>query len=170
MDHTGQCLTCYASSPQVCFAISMLGNPTIVLLDEPSTGMDPKGQQRLWRAIRAAFKNKERGAILTTHYMEEAEAVCDRVAIMVSGKLRCIGSIQQLKSKFGKGYQLEIKLKDSHQADQIHSEIVRLFPHAERQERFPSFLVYKIPMDNVQSLSQAFFHLEEGEIEITRFP
>lgn len=42
----------------------------------------------LRRAIRAAFKNKERGAILTTHYMEEAEAVCDRVAIMVAGKLR----------------------------------------------------------------------------------
>lgn len=75
-------------SRKLCFAISMLGNPTIVLLDEPSTGLDPKGQQRLWRAIRAAFKNKERGAILTTHYMEEAEAVCDRVAIMVAGKLR----------------------------------------------------------------------------------
>lgn len=40
------------------------------------------------RAIRAAFKNKQRGALLTTHYMEEAEAVCDRVAIMVSGQLR----------------------------------------------------------------------------------
>ncbi|XP_077316739.1 cholesterol transporter ABCA5-like isoform X3 [Lithobates pipiens] len=103
-------------SRKVCFAISMLGNPTIVLLDEPSTGLDPKGQQRLWRAIRAAFKNRERGAILTTHYMEEAEAVCDRVAIMVSGKLR-----------------------------------------------FSSLLVYKIPMDNVQSLSQAFLHLENAK-------
>ncbi|XP_041434155.1 ABC-type organic anion transporter ABCA8 isoform X2 [Xenopus laevis] len=122
-------------SRKVCFAISMLGNPNIVLLDEPSTGLDPKGQQRLWRAIRAAFKNKDRGAILTTHYMEEAEAVCDRVAIMVSGKLRCIGSIQQLKSKFGKGYLLEIKVKESHQVDQIHTEIIRIFPHAARQDR-----------------------------------
>ncbi|CAI9569300.1 unnamed protein product [Staurois parvus] len=119
-------------SRKVCFAISMLGNPTIVLLDEPSTGLDPKGQQRLWRAIRAAFKNRERGAILTTHYMEEAEAVCDRVAIMVSGKLRCIGSIQHLKSKFGKGYLLEIKLKDTQQVDVIHQEVLRLFPQATR--------------------------------------
>ncbi|KAE8576151.1 hypothetical protein XENTR_v10004068 [Xenopus tropicalis] len=150
-------------SRKVCFAISMLGNPNIVLLDEPSTGLDPKGQQRLWRAIRAAFKNKDRGAILTTHYMEEAEAVCDRVAIMVSGKLRCIGSIQQLKSKFGKGYLLEIKVKESHQVDQIHNEIIRIFPHAARQDRFSSLLVYKIPMDNVQSLSQAFLLLEEGK-------
>ncbi|XP_053563281.1 ABC-type organic anion transporter ABCA8 [Bombina bombina] len=150
-------------SRKVCFAISMLGNPTIVLLDEPSTGLDPKGQQRLWRAIRAAFKNKERGAILTTHYMEEAEAVCDRVAIMVSGKLRCIGSIQQLKSKFGKGYLLEIKVKDSHPLEEIHSEIIRLFPKAMRQDRFSSLLVYKIPMDNVQSLSHAFSVLEEAK-------
>uniref|UniRef100_A0A8C5R4C7 ABC transporter domain-containing protein n=1 Tax=Leptobrachium leishanense TaxID=445787 RepID=A0A8C5R4C7_9ANUR len=148
-------------SRKVCFAISMLGNPTIALLDEPSTGLDPKGQQRLWRAIRAAFKNKDRGAILTTHYMEEAEAVCDRVAIMVSGKLRCIGSIQQLKSKFGKGYLLEIKLKDSQQVDVIHNEIIRLFPQAARQDRFSSLLVYKVPMENVQSLSQAFLLLEE---------
>ncbi|KAM8945714.1 ABC-type organic anion transporter ABCA8-like [Pelodytes ibericus] len=150
-------------SRKVCFAISMLGNPTIVLLDEPSTGLDPKGQQRLWRAIRAAFKNKERGAILTTHYMEEAEAVCDRVAIMVSGKLRCIGSIQQLKSKFGKGYLLEIKVKDSQQVEVIHNEIIRMFPQAARQDRFSSVLVYKIPMENVHSLSQAFFLLEEAK-------
>ncbi|XP_073463288.1 cholesterol transporter ABCA5-like [Aquarana catesbeiana] len=150
-------------SRKVCFAISMLGNPTIVLLDEPSTGLDPKGQQRLWRAIRAAFKNRERGAILTTHYMEEAEAVCDRVAIMVSGKLRCIGSIQHLKSKFGKGYLLEIKLKDTQQVDVIDQEVLRLFPQAARQDRFSSLLVYKIPMDNVQSLSQAFLHLENAK-------
>ncbi|KAM5135852.1 ABC-type organic anion transporter ABCA8-like [Mantella aurantiaca] len=147
-------------SRKVCFAISMLGNPTIVLLDEPSTGLDPKGQQRLWRSIRAAFKNRERGAILTTHYMEEAEAVCDRVAIMVSGKLRCIGSIQHLKNKFGKGYLLEIKLKDTQQVEEIHQEVLRLFPQAARQDRFSSLLVYKIPMNNVQSLSQVFIQLE----------
>ncbi|XP_073516404.1 ATP-binding cassette sub-family A member 9-like isoform X2 [Phyllobates terribilis] len=150
-------------SRKVCFAISMLGNPTIALLDEPSTGLDPKGQQRLWRALRAAFRNKERGAILTTHYMEEAEAVCDRVAIMVSGKLRCIGSIQQLKSKFGKGYLLEMKMKDSQRVDEIHQEISRIFPQADRQDRFSSLLCYKIPMDNVQSLSQAFTQLEEAK-------
>ncbi|XP_073463268.1 ATP-binding cassette sub-family A member 10-like [Aquarana catesbeiana] len=152
-------------SRKVCFALSMLGNPTIVLLDEPSTGLDPKGQQRLWRAIRAAFKNKERGAILTTHYMEEAEAVCDRVAIMVSGNLRCIGSIQHLKSKFGKGYLLEIKLKDTQQVDVIHQEVLRLFPQATKKDvtSFSSLVVYNIPMDNVQSLSQAFLQLEKAK-------
>uniref|UniRef100_A0A8D0CJU8 Cholesterol transporter ABCA5 n=1 Tax=Scleropages formosus TaxID=113540 RepID=A0A8D0CJU8_SCLFO len=125
---------------KLCFALSMLGNPQIVLLDEPSTGMDPKSKQRMWRAIRAAFKNRQRGAVLTTHYMEEAEAVCDRVAIMVSGQLRCIGSIQHLKGKFGRGYSLEVKLREEltgHQQEALlQKEIMRIFPHAARQERW----------------------------------
>uniref|UniRef100_A0A8C3FV59 ATP binding cassette subfamily A member 10 n=1 Tax=Chrysemys picta bellii TaxID=8478 RepID=A0A8C3FV59_CHRPI len=148
---------------QVCFALSMLGKPTLVLLDELSTGMDPMGQHHVWTAVRAALKNKKQGVILTTHYMKEAEALCDRVAIMVSGKLRCIGSIQYLKNKFGKGYLLEIKVKDPEQVDLIHEEITQIFPLAARQERYSSLMVYKIPMENVQSLSQAFFNLEAGK-------
>uniref|UniRef100_A0A8C0IR44 ATP binding cassette subfamily A member 10 n=1 Tax=Chelonoidis abingdonii TaxID=106734 RepID=A0A8C0IR44_CHEAB len=150
-------------SRKVCFALSMLGKPTLMLLDELSTGMDPMGQHHVWRAVRTALKNKKQGVILTTHYMKEAEALCDRVAIMVSGKLHCIGSIQYLKSKFGKGYLLEIKVKDPEQVDLIHAEITRIFPLAARQERYSSLMVYKIPMENVQSLSQAFFNLEAGK-------
>uniref|UniRef100_A0A8C3C119 ATP binding cassette subfamily A member 10 n=1 Tax=Cairina moschata TaxID=8855 RepID=A0A8C3C119_CAIMO len=143
---------------KLCFAMCMLGNPAVLLLDEPSTGMDPKGKM-----IRAALKTKETGAILTTHYMEEAEAVCDRVAILVAGQLRCIGSIQYLKSKFGKGYLLEIKVKDPESTDLLHTEVLRIFPSAARQERFPSLLVYKVPMEDALPLSQSFSKLEEGK-------
>ncbi|NXG95048.1 ABCAA protein, partial [Stercorarius parasiticus] len=149
---------------KLCFALCMLGNPTVLLLDEPSTGMDPNGQRRVWKMIRAALKTQETGAILTTHYMEEAEAVCDRVAIMVSGQLRCIGSIQYLKNKFGKGYLLEIKAKDPEHTDLLHAEILRIFPSAARQERFPSLLVYKVPMEDALPLSRSFSKLEEGKI------
>ncbi|ELK12427.1 ATP-binding cassette sub-family A member 8 [Pteropus alecto] len=145
---------------KLCFALSILGNPPVVLLDEPSTGMDPEGQQRMWQAIRATFKNTGRGALLTTHYMSEAEAVCDRVAIMVSGRLRCIGSIQHLKSKFGKVYLLETKVKTPTQVEPLHSEILRLFPQAARQERYSSLMVYKLPVEDVRPLAQAFFKLE----------
>ncbi|XP_062071442.1 ABC-type organic anion transporter ABCA8A-like isoform X3 [Lepus europaeus] len=145
---------------KLCFALSILGSPSVVLLDEPSTGMDPEGQQQMWQAIRAIFRNTERGAILTTHYMSEAEAVCDRVAIMVSGRLRCIGSIQHLKSKFGKEYLLEMKVKMPEQREPLHAEILRLFPQAARQERYYSLMVYKLPVEDVQPLSQAFFKLE----------
>uniref|UniRef100_A0A8W4FCH7 ATP binding cassette subfamily A member 8 n=1 Tax=Sus scrofa TaxID=9823 RepID=A0A8W4FCH7_PIG len=145
---------------KLCFALSILGNPSVVLLDEPSTGMDPEGQQQMWQAIRATFKNTERGALLTTHYMAEAEAVCDRVAIMVSGRLRCIGAIQHLKNKFGKNYLLEMKVKTPTQEETLHSEILRLFPQAARQERFSSLMVYKLPVEDVRPLAQAFFKLE----------
>uniref|UniRef100_A0A8D0P605 Cholesterol transporter ABCA5 n=1 Tax=Sus scrofa TaxID=9823 RepID=A0A8D0P605_PIG len=151
---------------KLCFALSMLGNPPITLLDEPSTGMDPKAKQHMWRAIRTAFKNRKRAAILTTHYMEEAEAVCDRVAIMVSGQLRCIGTVQHLKSKFGKGYFLEIKLKDcieNLEVDRLQREIQYIFPNANRQESFSSILAYKIPKEDVQSLSRSFSKLEEAK-------
>nr|XP_019588404.1 PREDICTED: ATP-binding cassette sub-family A member 8-like isoform X1 [Rhinolophus sinicus] len=145
---------------KLCFALSILGNPSVVLLDEPSTGMDPEGQQQMWQAIRATFRNTERGALLTTHYMAEAEAVCDRVAIMVSGRLRCIGSIQHLKSKFGKDYLLEMKVKTPTQVEPLHTEILRLFPQAARQDRYSSLMVYKLPVEDVQPLAQAFLKLE----------
>ncbi|KAL4490757.1 hypothetical protein ABPG72_021811 [Tetrahymena utriculariae] len=93
-------------------AIAMLGNPPIVFLDEPSTGMDPAARRFMWDVIsRISTKRKSSSVILTTHSMEEAEALSTRVAIQVEGILKCIGSIQQIKDKFGEGYEVEIKLK-----------------------------------------------------------
>ena len=57
--------------PQLSFAMAMLGNPKVVLLDEPSTGMDPQSKRIFWDAINHMFADSGRGAILTTHYMEE---------------------------------------------------------------------------------------------------
>ncbi|KAI5725432.1 hypothetical protein M8J77_015294 [Diaphorina citri] len=99
------------------YALAMIGNPRIVLLDEPSTGMDPKSKRFLWDTILASFQGS-RGALLTTHSMEEADALCSRVGIMVQGQLRCIGSTQHLKNQYGAGYTLEIKM----QVTSYHSE------------------------------------------------
>ncbi|XP_066090717.1 ATP-binding cassette sub-family A member 6-like [Saccopteryx bilineata] len=145
---------------KLCFMLSMLGNSPILLLDEPSTGMDPAGQQQMWHMIQTAIKNTEKGTILITHYLAEAEAICDRIAIMVSGRLRYIGSIQHLKSKFGKDYILELKVKETSQVSLVHAEILKLFPQASQQERTSSFLAYKLPVLDVQPLSQAFRKLE----------
>ncbi|XP_027374951.1 ATP-binding cassette sub-family A member 9-like isoform X3 [Bos indicus x Bos taurus] len=142
------------------FALSILGSPGLLLLDEPTTGMDPEGQLQTWQLIRASVRNTARGALLTTHSMAEAEAVCDRVAVMVSGSLRCIGSIQHLKSKFGRDYLLEMKLKSLARLEALHAEVLRIFPQAARQERFASLVVYKLPVEDVHPLSHAFFSLE----------
>nr|BAG60714.1 unnamed protein product [Homo sapiens] len=145
---------------KLCFVLSILGNPSVVLLDEPFTGMDPEGQQQMWQILQATVKNKERGTLLTTHYMSEAEAVCDRMAMMVSGTLRCIGSIQHLKNKFGRDYLLEIKMKEPTQVEALHTEILKLFPQAAWQERYSSLMAYKLPVEDVHPLSRAFFKLE----------
>ena len=85
--------------------------------DECSTGVDPVARREIWQMISDMVTGgnlppEERpSVILTTHSMEECEALCPNIGIMAGGKLRCLGSAQRLKSKFGQGYQVEMKIK-----------------------------------------------------------
>ncbi|NXG20689.1 ABCA9 protein, partial [Grallaria varia] len=148
---------------KVCFALSILGDPALMLWDEPSVGTDPKGQRRVWKLIRRSMKSRDQAAILSTQQLEEAAAVCDRVAILVSGRLRYIGSLEDLKSKFGTSYHLEIQMTDTSQSDALHAEVLSLFPCAARQGRTSSLLVYKIPMADALPLSRSFSKLEAAK-------
>jgi ATP-binding cassette subfamily A (ABC1) protein 3 len=114
-------LTQYANVPagaysggnkrKLAVAVAMIGNPPIVFLDEPSTGMDPEARRFMWNVIsRISRERKKSSVILTTHSMEEAEALCTKMGIMVDGALRCLGTAQHIKSKYGGGYEIEIKL------------------------------------------------------------
>lgn len=143
--------------------------------------------------IQTAIKNTEKGALLTTHYLAEAEAICDRIAIMVSGRLRWvsyqslsltldlrfpmkrtrwpsqleffllahryIGSIQHLKNKLGKDYNLELKVKETSQVNLVHSEILKLFPQAAQQERWKDLLIMEKPIGFTRS-GVPFLHYE----------
>ncbi|KAI3471688.1 hypothetical protein Pfo_028338 [Paulownia fortunei] len=91
-------------------AIAMIGDPPLVILDEPSTGMDPIAKRFMWEVIsRLSTRRGKTAVILTTHSMNEAQALCTRIGIMVGGKLRCIGSPQHLKNRFGNHLELEVK-------------------------------------------------------------
>jgi len=91
--------------------IATIGRPPIVFLDEPSTGMDPVARRYMWEVIeRISQQDSQCAVVLTTHSMEECEALCGRIGIMVGGRLRCLGSAQHLKGRYGKGYQFEVKL------------------------------------------------------------
>lgn len=93
-------------------AIAMIGNPPVVFLDEPSTGMDPEARRFMWNVIsRISKERKQSSIILTTHSMEEAEALATKMGIMVNGNLKCIGTSQHIKTKFGGGYEIEVKLE-----------------------------------------------------------
>jgi ABC-type multidrug transport system ATPase subunit len=92
-------------------AIALIGRPPVVLLDEPSCGMDVGARRSMWDVMLLPQERENRLFVLVTHSMEEADALCDTIGIMVNGKLQCIGSSQHLKSKFGSGFRLEIQLQ-----------------------------------------------------------
>jgi len=87
-------------------AIALVSDPKIIYLDEPSTGLDPESRRQLWD-IFAALKGK-RAIVLTTHSMEEADVLCQRIAIVANGILRCVAPQVRLKSLYGGGYHLQI--------------------------------------------------------------
>jgi ATP-binding cassette subfamily A (ABC1) protein 5 len=151
------------------YAMSMLGAPKIVLLDEPSTGMDPQSKRFVWDTIEASFQEGEgRGAILTTHSMEEADALCSRVGIMVKGELRCLGSTQHLKNKYGAGYQLEVKWSGARLSSDwtdLESVLLKIFPGAQVLESFSDRRTYSVEQEVVQSLASAFQQLEKCKSE-----
>eukprot|EP00536_Pseudo-nitzschia_multiseries_P003231 jgi/Psemu1/284283/fgenesh1_pg.48_\ len=111
-------------------ATATIGNPQIVFLDECSTGVDPVARREIWEMVSNMVSEKntplaERtSVILTTHSMEECEALCPRIGIMAGGNLRCLGSAQQLKSKFGQGYQVEMKIKSVDTTDKDYLDIL----------------------------------------------
>jgi ATP-binding cassette, subfamily A (ABC1), member 3 len=102
-------------------ACATIGQPQIMFLDECSTGVDPVARREIWELISdmvSSGPQEERASvILTTHSMEECEALCPRIGIMANGRLRCLGSAQHLKNKFGQGFQLELKTKVVDRAD-----------------------------------------------------
>ena len=99
--------------------MALIGNPPIILLDEPSAGMDPEARRFMWQVVeKISQRDKKSAVILTTHSMEEAEALSTKLGIMVRGGIfRCMGSSQHIKSKFGVGYEVEIKVKKSQYSD-----------------------------------------------------
>ena len=93
-------------------AISFLCSPPIVLLDEPSTGMDPEARRFMWSVIhKISTKGKKASVIMTTHSMDEAETLCKRMAIMVNGEFVCLGKANEIKEKYGYGYEIEVRIK-----------------------------------------------------------
>lgn len=90
-------------------ARALLHQPSILFLDEPTVGLDPQTRRRLWEIIRALNKDQGMTMLLTTHYMEEVEYLCDRIGIMDQGKLIETGTLPELRQKHGEGIVMKQK-------------------------------------------------------------
>ena len=137
--------------------IALVGNPKIVFLDEPTTGLDPETKLGVWRILE---KQKDgRAIILTTHSMEEADALSTRIGIMADGTLRCVGTQLHLKNKFGSGYRLTMTMQDNFDAAFV-SSVVDPFV---KQEISPDAL--RVHSDNGHG--SLVYSIKEGTVNIS---
>nr|XP_032628929.1 retinal-specific phospholipid-transporting ATPase ABCA4-like [Chelonoidis abingdonii] len=147
-------------------AISLIGCPPLVLLDEPTTGMDPQSRRFLWNSIVSVIR-EGRAVVLTSHSMEECEALCTRLAIMVKGTFKCLGTIQHLKYKFGDGYIVTMKIKapkpglcpDPSPAERF---IQVNFPGSLQREKHYNMLQYQICSSSLARIFQLLISNKEN--------
>ena len=100
---------CGGQRQRLAIATAIVGNPKLLFLDEPTTGLDPRSRRQLWEVI-DEFSTQGRTVLLTTHYMEEAERLCDRVAIIDRGKIIALGTPTELIAGLGGEHMIEFSL------------------------------------------------------------
>lgn len=151
-------------------AIALLGDPEVVLMDEMTTGLDPATTELVWAAIEKAKVGKT--VIVTTHSMEEAKVLCDRVHMLTKGKLRCSGNPEELRLRLGRGYRLtalvpEDKVPEFH--DVVRKEISQ---NSQVETELGGSLNYSIPKDvpastilDVMNANKARLQIEDWAIQ-----
>lgn len=142
--------------------IALIGDPKVLFIDEASSGMDPSARRKTWRLIEQAAQT--RSVIITSHSMEEVEALCTRVSIMVKGQFLCLGSVQHLKSKYLDGYIVEVHCEGG-TPDEIIDGIVEkikteTLPGSTLYERHGRFLSFETSSASSISLATAFRGLQ----------
>ena len=100
---------------RLAMACALVGDPDLLFLDEPTTGLDPQARRQLWELI-GRLKREGRAVVLTTHYMEEAERLCDRVAIIDHGRIIARGTPGELIGRLGAGHVVEFSVDGSREA------------------------------------------------------
>uniref|UniRef100_A0A4W4HCX6 ATP-binding cassette, sub-family A (ABC1), member 12 n=1 Tax=Electrophorus electricus TaxID=8005 RepID=A0A4W4HCX6_ELEEL len=127
-------------------ALALIGQPQILLLDEPSSGMDPHSKRHLWKIIAEEVMGKC-AVVLTSHSMEECEALCTRLAIMVQGQFRCLGSLQHIKNRFGSGFTVKMYLAGaSCEVDAITGFMEEHFPSTYLKDHHLAMVEYHVPV------------------------
>ena len=145
-------------------AIALIGGSSVVMLDEPTSGMDLTARRKMWDMLKREKRN--RIIILTTHYMEEADILADRIAIMSQGKLYCLGSPLFLKKRFGVGYNLSIvkSIEGSKQPDfsRIQALVMRHLPESKVFNTASAEILFEIPMESTHKFKAFFEELDEN--------
>ncbi|GLU12342.1 hypothetical protein SLE2022_290270 [Rubroshorea leprosula] len=146
-------------------AISLIGDPKVVYMDEPSTGLDPASRNNLWNVVKQA--KQDRAIILTTHSMEEAEALCDRLGIFVGGSLQCIGNPKELKARYGGSYIFTMTTSPEHE-EEVENMVHRLSPSANKIYQISGTQKFELPKQEA-SIAEVFQAVEKAKSRFTVF-
>jgi len=141
---------------RVSIGIALVGNPKLVFLDEPTTGLDPASRRHLWTILERARHG--RALILTTHSMDEAEVLSNRIGIMAFGAMRCIGTPQHLKSSIGSMYHLKINYNPENKVA-ADDYAMTVFPFSRLVRTYRSSSEYYIKQSDIQ-ISTTFARME----------
>lgn len=139
--------------------IAVIGDPKIIILDEPTAGVDPYSRRHMWSVL----QNRRHGKVilLTTHFMDEADILADRKAVISKGKLRCCGSSLFLKNKFGIGYHLTLVLEGVCKEHAITRLVTSHVPKAEKARRHGRELSFILPHNAVENFAALFSAIEQ---------
>ncbi|XP_059162642.1 ATP-binding cassette sub-family A member 17-like [Physella acuta] len=118
-------------------ACAFIGGTKVIFLDEPSTGLDPAARQEMWAFLKKMREG--RTILLTTHYMDEADVLGDRIAIMAEGRVKCCGTPMFLKRVYGTGYGLRVVKDKNCQTELVTAEVLKHIPEA---RYVVSFMIY----------------------------
>ncbi|EGR34524.1 hypothetical protein IMG5_008730 [Ichthyophthirius multifiliis] len=154
---------------KLCVANALIGSPSLLFLDEPSTGLDPIAKRQLWKCLKEVLFQKQSSIVLTTHSLQEAEDLCDKISIQVNGEFVCLDSLQNLRDKYGNGYKIYIKLNQNNQQD-IRNSINQLYNNAKiMNEKDPNYLNCLIFQVSSQNFSFAkTFQLLFNELKLNQ--
>ncbi|UYV74613.1 ABCA3 [Cordylochernes scorpioides] len=157
---------------KLCLGIAVIGGSKVIILDEPTAGMDPEARRGVWDMLLTLRQSGDKTILLTTHYMEEADALGDRIAIMAAGQIYCAGSPMFLKRMFGAGYHLRVAFKNgiertSRNLESLKAELSRQVPKVRMEALHATEAMFQLGgQTSTSQLVTLFTRLEELREEL----
>ena len=154
-------VSCYSGGMKrrLSVAISAIGNPRVIFFDEPTTGMDPVSRRAVWQLMQDLKRDKT--IILTTHAMEEADALADRIAIVVDGTFKCVGTPLNLKNTFGDGYRISMVTQPGNELKIIEC-MNQIAPSNKFVDDSGGSIVFTVPLTSHSEIAPLFKLIEEN--------
>ncbi|XP_044152049.1 ABC-type organic anion transporter ABCA8-like [Bufo gargarizans] len=140
-------------------AIALLGDPEVLLLDEPTAGLDPFSRHQVWSILKERKAN--RVTLFSTQFMDEADILADRKVVLSNGRLKCVGSSLFLKRKWGIGYHLRMRVSPSCSPDAITSLVQEHVSSAKLTTQNAEDLTFTLPFDKMDSFPALFSQLDQ---------